>query len=64
MKHTEADYINAGYKYESAKTPDGARAVAQRIRKMLDEETIEEQHDARYLIERGRQEARSEAHSR
>lgn len=61
MKHAEADYINAGYKYESAKTPDAARAVAQRIRKMLDEETIEDQQDARYLIERGRQEARSDA---
>lgn len=61
MKHAEADYINAGYKYESAKTPDKARAVAQTIRKMLDEETIEDQQDARYLIERGRQEARSDA---
>lgn len=61
MKHAEADYINAGYKYESAKTPDGARAIAQTIRKMLDEETIEDQQDARYLIERGRQEARSDA---
>lgn len=63
MKHTEADYINAGYKYESAKTPDGARAVAQKIRKMLDDETVEEQQDARYLIERGRQEARATANS-
>lgn len=61
MKHAEADYINAGYKYESAKTPDKARAVAQTIRKMLDEETIEDQQDARHLIERGRQEARSDA---
>jgi hypothetical protein len=61
MKHAEADYINAGYKYESAKTPDKARAVAQTIRKMLDEETIEDQQNARYLIERGRQEARSDA---
>lgn len=61
MKHAEADYINAGYKYESAKTHDKARAVAQTIRKMLDEETIEDQQDARYLIERGRQEARSDA---
>lgn len=64
MKHAEADYINAGYKYESAKTPDSARAVAQKIRKMLEEEAVSDQQDARYLIERGRQEARSEAHSR
>lgn len=61
MKHAEADYINAGYKYESAKTPDAARAVAQRIRKMLEEEALSDQQDARYLIERGRQEARSDA---
>lgn len=61
MKHPEADYINAGYKYESAKTPDGARAAAQKIRKMLEDESVSEQQDARYLIERGRQEARTEA---
>lgn len=58
MKHTESQYINVGYEYESAKTPASARAVAQKIRKMLEEEDIIEQSDARYLIERGRQEAR------
>ena len=57
MKHSEHDYIEAGYRYEKA---DGqaARAVAARIRAMLDSETIDDQADARTLIERGRQEAR------
>ena len=58
MKHAQADYINAGYKYEKAKSADGARAVAEGIRKMLQEERIEDHADARYFVERGRQEAR------
>ena len=32
MKHAQADYINAGYKYEKATTADKARAVAQHSR--------------------------------
>jgi len=58
VNHTEADYIRAGYKYESAPSSDGARAQAQTIRAMLSSETPEDQTEARKLIERGRQEAR------
>ena len=58
MKHAQADYINAGYKYEKATSADKARAVAESIRKMLQEEKIEDSADARYFVERGRQEAR------
>jgi hypothetical protein len=58
MKHAQADYINAGYKYEKASNADKARAVAESIRKMLNDEHINEQTDARYFVERGRQEAR------
>ena len=60
MKHAQADYINAGYRYEKATSADRARAVAEGIRKMLQEEYIDDQGDARYLVERGRQEARQE----
>jgi hypothetical protein len=58
MKHAQADYINAGYRYEKATSADKARAVAESIRKMLQEEKIEDSADARYFVERGRQEAR------
>ena len=58
MKHAQADYINAGYKYEKATSADKARAVAENIRRMLQEENINDHTDARYFVERGRQEAR------
>jgi hypothetical protein len=61
MKHAQADYINAGYRYEKATNADKARAVAEGIRKMLQEERIDEQADARYFVERGRKEARETA---
>ena len=61
MKHAQADYINAGYKYEKATSADKARAVAEGIRKMLQEEHITDQVDARYLVECGRKEARETA---
>jgi hypothetical protein len=60
MKHAQADYINAGYKYEKAASADRARAIASDIRRMLEEEAIVDHVDARYLVERGRQEARQE----
>ena len=60
MKHAQADYINAGYRYEKANSADKARAVAEGIRRMLQAEHIDEQSDARYFVERGRQEARQE----
>jgi hypothetical protein len=58
MNHTEAEYINAGYKYECASNPDKARAVAQYLRAMLSSERPEDQTEARRLIEQGRAEAR------
>ena len=61
MKHAQADYINAGYKYEKATSADKARAVAEGIRKMLEEENINDHTDARYFVERGRKEARETA---
>jgi hypothetical protein len=60
MKHAQADYINAGYRYEKATSADKARAVAEGIRNMLQAEHITDQADARYFVERGRQEARQE----
>jgi hypothetical protein len=61
MKHAQADYINAGYRYEKATNADKARAVAESIRKMLEEENINDHTDARYFVERGRKEARETA---
>jgi hypothetical protein len=58
MKNTESQYINLGYKYERAKSPEAGQAAAQAIRTLLEAEAIEDRADARYLVERGRQEAR------
>ena len=59
MKNTESAYIEAGHRYESAKSPDSARAFAQGIRVMLQAETPEDQTEARRLIDQGRAEARA-----
>lgn len=61
MKHAQADYINLGYKYERASTPKSGQAIAQAIRSLLETETIEDRTEARYLVERGRKEARETA---
>lgn len=58
MKHTEHDYIEAGYRVEKAKTPSAYAAETQRIRVMLESETIEDQTEARRLIAQGIEEAR------
>jgi hypothetical protein len=58
MKHTEAQYITLGYRYEKAKSPEAGQAAAQAIRSLIEDEAIDDRADARYLIERGRQEAR------
>ena len=58
MKYTENDYIQAGYRYERATTPNAAIAEAQRMRNMLESETIEDQTEARRLINQGIEEAR------
>jgi phosphosulfolactate phosphohydrolase-like enzyme len=56
MKYSIADYVTAGYNYEKALN---STAQAERIRKMLESENIEERSEARRLIEQGRAEARS-----
>ena len=58
MKHTEHEYIEAGYKYEKARSPAASSAQAQAIRVMLEREKIEDHAEARRLIDQGRQEAR------
>jgi len=60
MKHAEVQYISLGFKYERAKSPEAGTAVAQAIRTLMEAERIEDRADARYLVERGRQEARQE----
>lgn len=52
MTHTEADYINAGYKFETGRTP------GETLRRMIEAERIDERAEARRLIEQGRAEAR------
>ena len=52
MKHTENDYIQAGYKFERG------QIAAQTLRAMLESEHRDDRAEARHLIERGRQEAR------
>jgi len=52
MRHTEADYINAGYLYEKGKK------VGETLRQMLENEKLEDRTEARKLIDQGRTEAR------
>jgi hypothetical protein len=58
MKHAAVQYISLGYKYEKAKSAEAGQAAAQAIRSLLEAETIEDRTEARYLVERGRKEAR------
>lgn len=58
MRHPENDYIQAGYQYERAPTPNMAIAIASRMRAMIESEHPDEQAEARRLIDQGRQEAR------
>ena len=52
MNHTEAEYINAGFRFEAGKI------AAQTIRAMLDAEHPHDRPEARRLIDQGRDEAR------
>jgi hypothetical protein len=61
VKHTEKQYIDLGYRYEKATSHDAGQAAAQAIRTLLESETIEDRTEARYLVERGRKEARETA---
>jgi hypothetical protein len=58
MKHPEADYINAGHRYEKARSPAQVAAASQAIRVLLEAEKPHDQTEGRRLIEQGRQEAR------
>lgn len=58
MKHTEAAYINAGARYQLARTPAQTIAQAATLRAMLKTEQIEDRAEARRLIETGRAEVR------
>lgn len=64
MKNSESQYINAGYRLERAiianKSSSDIIAKMHGIRVMLEQEAIDDHEQARQLIERGRQEARSE----
>jgi hypothetical protein len=59
VNHTESEYIEAGYRYERAQSPDAGRARAEAIRAMLATENQKDHAEARALIERGRAEART-----
>ena len=59
MKHPEAAYINAGHRYERARSPAQTAAASQAIRVMLETEKPHDQTEARHLIEQGRKEARA-----
>lgn len=52
MKHTESDYIRAGYRFERGQIP------AESLRHMIEQEHPDDKTEARRLIERGRIEAR------
>ena len=58
MKHAEVQYISLGFRYERAQSPEAGQAAAQAIRTLIEGERVEDRADARYLVERGRQEAR------
>ncbi len=52
MNHAEADYINAGYRYERG------TLLGEALRHMIESERIEDRAEARRLIALGRDEAR------
>ena len=52
MKHTENEYIKAGYDFEKG------RKLAQSLRVMIEAEDIDDRAEARRLVEQGRAEAR------
>ena len=61
MRNPESTYTNLGYLFEKASDPERAREIHWAIRaKLAQEDTEEDKAEARRLVERGRQEARSE----
>lgn len=61
MKNPEHTYTAAGARYERAQNPGQVAAASQAIRVLLEAEKPHDQTEARYLIEQGRQEARTAA---
>ena len=61
MRHAEVQYISLGFKYERAQSPEAGQAAAQAIRTLIEGERVVDRADARYLVERGRIEARQGA---
>lgn len=57
MKNAYNKYIDLGYRLEKSTVKEGL-AVAKVIRALLKQESLDDQQDARYFIERGRKEAR------
>lgn len=61
MRNPESMYARLGYLFEKASDPRRAQEVHWEIRvKLAQEDTEEDKAEARRLVERGRQEARSE----
>jgi hypothetical protein len=58
MNHTEHAYHEAGYCLERSTTTERRLQLGKELRAMLSSETPEDQHYARQLIEKGRQEAK------
>jgi hypothetical protein len=58
MKHPAATYINAGRAYELERNPMRMAARIKATRDLIEAEQPEHQHQARQLIEHGRQDAR------
>jgi hypothetical protein len=56
MKFTEYDYIKMGHAYEYSLTKGNTLAISERIRFMLQQESVDDQSEARYLIATGRKE--------
>jgi len=59
MNIPESILINLGFKFERAKTMIDSRSIAYDIRSILESLTLEDQADARRLIDIGRREAQS-----
>ena len=61
MRNPESAYIRLGCLFEKAPNPERVREIHWAVRaKLAQEDTEEDKIQARCLIERGRQEARSE----
>jgi len=61
MNHAEHAYHEGGYRLERSTTTERRLKLGKELRAMLSSETPDDQHQARQLIERGRQEARLKA---